>query len=640
MDIEISPVVEWLALFQPQNVLPWRVHDVEDRRARMTDVLLFDVLLIRGGIHQPDLVYPPRDADGLARLLEAIHHSTYDSLKKDCLVYILLKWYQDGRETPFYEQKCIPPQFSLLADAYWYLDAGVNVAKAVSILCDARLNRDYSSKILQALALAPNSSPLIVKYVRTAKPQLTEPDDIELYTLALAETSLPEAWRYQRSFPERSETRQRLIRKIIGWCLSPTIRGDALALFVALALTEYEQSELHAFARAPPPASTTSLSPASGIPPQSLAALHDLVVLRLVQAGSFAAAVRLDRELAASVHGASSRAGGAVARAAEERRRMLDEVLGTLPPVERRLVEADAAAAASVLAAQSSGPVLPAALPQPQPASQDLSMSMSMSWEHVPPPSAAAAVSVSANASASASASASARASPLTIISQPLAPPRERNPLNGSTSSFASLSASAAKGPRNPQELFAPPRASPSPGSKSVSASPAFGASANLGSSTRSNANANANGGGGAPAFAAFSQNFGQSISASGSSSMRPSASASASASASGAPSISAPPVGPSGLKLSFAKPSLSASTSSSFFNIGNNNSLSASANGFSYGGGGGGGGGGPRPASTSLFFDKLSGRQPPNAFYAGVGAGAGRSASPAGSSASANMNG
>ncbi|KAF9239863.1 ELYS-like domain-containing protein [Melanogaster broomeanus] len=208
---------------------------IESRRALMSDLLLFDVLLIRGGIRTPDMLFPPSDCAALRKLLDAIDRSVYDRLKKDCLVYILLKWAwdADGRESnpgwepKFVEERCIPPQFASLAYAYWLLDTGSNLAKAVSILCDARLNRDYVSKILQALSLSssippsatyppPATAALIVKYIRTAKPPLTEPDDIDLYALSLTQVSFMDAWAYQRTFPEGSETRERVLSKMWG----------------------------------------------------------------------------------------------------------------------------------------------------------------------------------------------------------------------------------------------------------------------------------------------------------------------------------------------------------------------------------------------------------------------------------------
>ena len=110
---------------------PWRAprpREIEERRAHMSDLLIFDILLSSGGIRQPHTLYPPADRTGLERLLDAIAHCTFDALKKDCLVYFLLKWHQDGREEDFKLRHCIPPQFATLADAYWHLDSGINMA--------------------------------------------------------------------------------------------------------------------------------------------------------------------------------------------------------------------------------------------------------------------------------------------------------------------------------------------------------------------------------------------------------------------------------------------------------------------------------------------------------------------------------
>jgi Nuclear pore complex assembly len=94
----------------------------------MSDMLIFDILLTSGGVRHPETLYPPTNVEDLKGLLNAIESSTYDALKQDCLVYYLLRWYQDGREDRFRHYKCIPPQFTLLSDAYWHLDSGIHVA--------------------------------------------------------------------------------------------------------------------------------------------------------------------------------------------------------------------------------------------------------------------------------------------------------------------------------------------------------------------------------------------------------------------------------------------------------------------------------------------------------------------------------
>lgn len=116
--------------------------------------------------------------------------------------------------------------------------------RGVSILADARLNRDFASKILQAISLAPGAAALIRKYVRSAKPPLTEPDDIELFTLALADSSLLEAWQYQRTFHESNEIRPRLLEKILEWCVSRTYHAIFNASALSNLLTQLNHNQL------------------------------------------------------------------------------------------------------------------------------------------------------------------------------------------------------------------------------------------------------------------------------------------------------------------------------------------------------------------------------------------------------------
>ncbi|CCL99586.1 uncharacterized protein FIBRA_01604 [Fibroporia radiculosa] len=316
---------------------PWRppiAQEIEDRRVKMSDTLIFDILLSSGGVRHGAALYPPTDAQTLKRLLDAIEESTYDTLKQDCLVYFLLKWHRDGRESVFKDLRSIPPQFVALADAYWHLDSGIDISRAVCLLSDARLNRDYTSKILQALSLADNPNPLIRKYVHTARPLLTEPDDIDAYTIALVDGSFMEAWQYQRTFSEKGETRERLVRKILGWCLDPFVlrsakpRSTPLKQLLAFPLSGYEEELLHSYAIEPP----------SHLPPSSVPVVQDLVCLRLVQAGRYAAAVKLERQLSARV---TQKAGDKYHKAAQERRQMVDDIMAAMPVAERQLLEVE-----------------------------------------------------------------------------------------------------------------------------------------------------------------------------------------------------------------------------------------------------------------------------------------------------------
>ena len=94
--------------------------------------------------------------------------------------------------------------------------------RAVSILSDVRLKKPYSSQILRAASLAPDSSALIRKYVQCIKPPLVQPLDMECYCLALADSSLSAAWDYVKSFKEDDPMRARLWKSVLGWSVLRT----------------------------------------------------------------------------------------------------------------------------------------------------------------------------------------------------------------------------------------------------------------------------------------------------------------------------------------------------------------------------------------------------------------------------------
>ncbi|ESK81851.1 elys protein [Moniliophthora roreri MCA 2997] len=362
------------------TLYPWRetvFQEIERRRALLGDTLLFDILLSFGSIKEPDGLYPPANAEVLQRLLDEISKSnTYDALKKDCLVYYLLKWHRDGREARFQRDRSIPPQFVALADAYWYLDSGSDVARAVSLLSDPRLNRDYASKILQAISLSKDPHPLIVKYIQTAKPLLAEPDDLDTYTLALAHSNFFEAWQFQRTFNQRDPTRARLLKKLFEWCVNPTPRPTALTQLLSLPLNHYEQEVLATYAATPP--KDVSL------PPNALYILQNLVCVRLIQIGQHAEAVKTHRRfIAASVSNTSL-------PTSFEREEMIADVYNALPSVEKTILDAELERGGLGTVYQS----LPVKITRPNGADKTGDISMSMSWEDIPRPSSAAATKV------------------------------------------------------------------------------------------------------------------------------------------------------------------------------------------------------------------------------------------------------
>ncbi|KAK1229763.1 hypothetical protein PQX77_007162 [Marasmius sp. AFHP31] len=361
--------------------------EIESRRALLNDTLLFDILLTLGGIKEPETRYPPSNPDALQDLLTQINESpAYDGLKKDGLVYYLLKWHKDGRESRFQRERSIPPQFVALADAYWCLDSGVDIPRAVSHLSDPRLNRDYASKILQIISQSknPQPEPLIVKYVRTAKPRLEDPEDINTYTLALAHSNLFEAWQYQRTFSESDPTRERLLKKLIQWCVSPSPKPSALTYLLTLPLSAYEQKVLHNYASSPPKDDDL---PANAIP-----ILQNLSCVRLIQLGRHAEAVKMHRSFIAAFTSVKGKTTATSAQALfQERDEMIQEVYHALPAVERNLLDAELESGGLGTIHQS----VPVSKPRPSATSAsgrrnsnvaDASGDISMSWEEIPRP--------------------------------------------------------------------------------------------------------------------------------------------------------------------------------------------------------------------------------------------------------------
>ncbi|KAJ8081676.1 hypothetical protein PM082_007522 [Marasmius tenuissimus] len=362
--------------------------EIESRRALLNDTLLFDILLTLGGIKEPETRYPPSNPDALQDLLTQINESpAYDGLKKDGLVYYLLKWHKDGRESRFQRERSIPPQFVALADAYWCLDSGADIPRAVSHLSDPRLNRDYASKILQIISQCKDPQPesLIVKYVRTAKPRLEDPEDINTYTLALAHSNLFEAWQYQRTFSESDPTRERLLKKLIQWCVSPNPKPSALTYLLTLPLSAYEQKVLHNYASSPPKDDDL---PANAIP-----ILQNLSCVRLIQLGRHAEAVKMHRSFIAASTSVKGKTTATSAQALfQERDEMIQEVYHALPAVERNLLDAELESGGLGTIHQS----VPVSKPRPSTSARrdsnaagaavDASGDISMSWEEIPRP--------------------------------------------------------------------------------------------------------------------------------------------------------------------------------------------------------------------------------------------------------------
>jgi len=106
---------------------------------------------------------------------------------------------------------------------------------------------------------------------------------------------------------------------LLGTLAAP--RLEPLAQLIGFPLTSFELSLLTSYALKPP----------SSLPPHAVAVLQEFVCVRLIQSADYVEAIKLDRQFNA-VSGSSS---------SKERKQHMDDIISTLPPAERWLLEGE-----------------------------------------------------------------------------------------------------------------------------------------------------------------------------------------------------------------------------------------------------------------------------------------------------------
>ncbi|CAE6411206.1 unnamed protein product [Rhizoctonia solani] len=308
---------------------PWtntqREMIIRRREDEMRGDLFFDELLKLAGI-DAHAVYPPRDAPTFHYLVDAILNTSWDDFQQSCLIYYLLRHWNDGREKPFAQSKQLPPQFVFVSDAYYLLDAD-RAEEAVPYLCDSRVLHEFTSKIMMTLSSIPEpsiASRCLLRFVRVAKPTLATQDDLDIYVSALCYSSITDAWLYQRSLQEGAE-REHYIQRIITFCFHPKPRPGPLKTLLSFPFTTYEDRIVKAMALTPPETLSDT----------SVAIFQNMIHVRLIHSGRYSEAIQLDRRFA----NAGTATGPAVKEAAARRKETLEELMGVIPVVQRRVLE-------------------------------------------------------------------------------------------------------------------------------------------------------------------------------------------------------------------------------------------------------------------------------------------------------------
>ncbi|KAA1138686.1 hypothetical protein PGTUg99_034576 [Puccinia graminis f. sp. tritici] len=296
---------------------------LRSREETIDGMLFFDRLMKLGSIPNFKDLFPPPHPSRLRQLLDSIDACSFDLLKKNCLVYYLLKEYGDGRENRFAIDRLIPSHFSRGLDGLWALDHS-QWQSAIRSMSDPTVTPDFLPEIIRTLATQPPlylRSDYVMRFYQLTQPSLDLPS-IEFVLRAMCiNSNLRSAWALQRSYgrPERD----RLLRILFETCFGLNDHRQPLAetlqVMVAFPFDELEDTTLSRFAIGAP---------------QLLPGPHSMVVIqfylsKLTSEARYIEAIRFERELSESAGIVSS----------PEIDRVIRGIAEMLPEVQRNMLE-------------------------------------------------------------------------------------------------------------------------------------------------------------------------------------------------------------------------------------------------------------------------------------------------------------
>lgn len=362
-----------------------RIAFINERRSIVHgQKLFFDELLCFASVDTS--IYPPRSAEQLSSLLEAIFAATtLDYLKQLSLVYYLLldldacvqRLANDQGDASadagssateqFADTYVVLPQFTDAMQGYWLLDND-QYEQAVPLLAVA----DFIPKIVRTLYLpAPNEkrsdvsrAKLLLRFLRTSNQATSSPpgsepflQEVEIQIQALCFLSGPArafaeiralTFTIQDDEQQRVSVRARLIFKVLEHCFAPP-RSAAIQNLLACSLDPEEEVTLESFVLSPPAAMTATWSYVAA----------DVLIIRYISQGRYMDAVGLDRRLGPDVSQGHSTARDAQQRSKmmEQRKRMIAGAREILPEVQKELlrIEESADISGGVVADSNSG---------------------------------------------------------------------------------------------------------------------------------------------------------------------------------------------------------------------------------------------------------------------------------------------
>nr|CAG8634342.1 13670_t:CDS:2 [Entrophospora candida] len=224
------------------------IDGILQRRAIMDNELIIDLLLKFVSIDNS--LYPPHGKDELKALFDAIYSDIeIDALRKNCLMYYILKFWRSDKHQSFATTYLILPNFVNLMDGYWSLDNGY-YSEASLFLTDPSVEVDFDMKILMTF-LKNTSVQTTLNYAELNSKTLESMKEFnDIKQDILINFDLKQAYVFQKKHSNEKQIDKRdfkALTKILNSCFFPVPMKDRLNILLDLELDESEYEYLQKY---------------------------------------------------------------------------------------------------------------------------------------------------------------------------------------------------------------------------------------------------------------------------------------------------------------------------------------------------------------------------------------------------------
>ncbi|KAK9468984.1 nuclear pore complex assembly-domain-containing protein [Lipomyces arxii] len=209
-------------LIYPDEEFPYNDeynNTINNQRTKLDGKLFFDLLSSDiADVQNVVTMYPPSNKQGLIELHEEIAFSGADTLKKQCLIYYILKDFTSTTASEEYAESCpLPPAYKYLLDGIHALDR-FDFKTAMTNLTKPAVMLPFTEKLLSSLLQHSEAGPQYVRlYVAIKSPELESKSLMLLYLNGLCRLSLSSAFTYVRTTAE--EDREEFMSAMIEYSL-------------------------------------------------------------------------------------------------------------------------------------------------------------------------------------------------------------------------------------------------------------------------------------------------------------------------------------------------------------------------------------------------------------------------------------